>query len=75
MGIKREKTSSGISCKLHEEEKRYDSTFGVEFIELPCIRIHSCKFKTKIGDQNWLVTTIGSKSVLCIPNEKTQTHI
>lgn len=43
IGIKREKTSSGISCKLHEEEKRYDSTFGVEFIELPCIRIHSCE--------------------------------
>ena len=42
-GINRTQTPSGIVCKLHDEEKRYDSSFGIEFIELPCIRIHSCQ--------------------------------
>ena len=41
-GINRVETPSGIICNLHSEEKRYDSSCGIDFVELPCIRIHSC---------------------------------
>lgn len=44
-GIQREKNSSGITCSLHSEGKKYDSSYGIEFIELPCIRMHLCENK------------------------------
>ena len=42
-GIKREKTASGVVCNLHTEGKRYDSSYGLDFVELPCIRMHTCE--------------------------------
>lgn len=47
-GIKRAITPSGTVCSLHSETKKYDSSYGLDFIELPCIRIHSCK-DTELG--------------------------
>ena len=41
-GIIREKTVLGTVCKLDSEGKKYDSSYGIDFVELPCIRIHSC---------------------------------
>lgn len=41
-GIQRTNTASGITCGLHNEGKTYNSSYGIEFVELPCIRIHSC---------------------------------